>query len=49
MMSTQPVETAEEAHFLVRVGSWSAEDLEAWANRRQEEEWCEFDYDEEEV
>ena len=33
------VETAEEAHFLVRVGTWSAEDLERWANRRQEEEW----------
>ena len=49
-MSTRPIETAEEAHFLVRVGSWSAEDLEAWARSRESEvlrEDEEFEWDEE--
>lgn len=28
------IETSEEAHFLVRVGTWSAADLEDWHYRR---------------
>ena len=49
-MARRPIETAEEAHFLVRVGTWSAADLEAWARSRESEalrEDEEFEWDEE--
>lgn len=48
------IETAEEAHFLVRVGTWTAEDLDDWYHRRWggeflDEETDDFDDFNEEV
>lgn len=35
--------TAEEAHFLVRVGQWSTERLEQWVQARMDAEYGEDD------
>ena len=48
-MSTRDVETAEEAHFLVRSGCWTAEDLEAWAILFGSPDSEEIEYDEVEL
>lgn len=31
------IQTPEEVHYLVRIGSWSVKDLEAWARWRESE------------
>ena len=43
--------TTDEAYFLVRVGTWSQDDLEAWVQKRidaqmfDEDDWKEEDDD----
>lgn len=37
--------TTEEVYFLVRVGSWSQQELEQWVQARIEEVCCEDDRD----
>lgn len=33
------LETAEQAHFLVRVGAWGVQELERWVQQRKYEDW----------
>lgn len=39
------IETTEEAHFLVRIGTWTVEDLDDWYYRRWGGEFVDDDAD----
>lgn len=49
------LETAEQAHFLVRVGTWGVQELERWVQQRKYEDWgdeevdCSNDVEEQEL